>query len=118
MLLIFIQFCRPLSILQTRIISKNNQEIKQFLIQWSGLSISEATWEDMERLQLDFPTFNLEDKVNFNGGGIDGIEEWGEATEDVSKVKMEEQELERVNLEDYNSGRPKRLIRRPVRWLA
>ena len=88
------------------------------MIQWFGLSVSEATWEDMERLQLDFPTFNLEEKVNFNGGGIDGIEEWEVATEDVSKVQMEEQELEVLNQEDHSSGRSKRLIRRLVRYLA
>ena len=56
--------------------------------------------------------------LNFILRSIDGIEEWGEATEDVSKVQLEEQELERVNLENYSSGRPKRLTRTPVRYLA
>ena len=49
---------------------------------------------------------------------FDRIEELGDATEDVNQEQMEEHELERVNLENYSSGRPKRLIRRPVRYLA
>ena len=51
------------------------------LIQWQGLSPLEATWEDVSYMKTEFPNFNLEDKVAFNGGGIDtnkGIE--GEET--------------------------------------
>jgi len=31
----------------------------------------EATWEGEHEIQRLYPHFDLEDKVNFNGGGID-----------------------------------------------
>lgn len=40
------------------------------MIQWRGEDISEATWEDYHTLVGKFPSFNFEDKVGFQGGGI------------------------------------------------
>lgn len=61
---------QPVSILQTRTIIRGNQQVKQHLILWEGLDSSNATWEDQSILSEAFPDFNLEDKVNFDGGGI------------------------------------------------
>ena len=35
------------------------------------MSSLDATWEDVDKMKLDFQNFNLEDKVVVNGGGID-----------------------------------------------
>ncbi|KAA0037029.1 transposon Tf2-1 polyprotein isoform X1 [Cucumis melo var. makuwa] len=38
------------------------------LIKWKGLSRNEATWEDYDEIQQQFPKFHLEDKVNLEKG--------------------------------------------------
>jgi hypothetical protein len=60
----------PIQVLQARTIVKGSQKIHQVLIQWDQHSIAEATWEDIDDLQIKFPNYNLEDKVVFNGDGI------------------------------------------------
>jgi hypothetical protein len=55
---------QPRAILERR----NNQAATQVLIHWEGLPPADATWEFTEDLKLRFPTFNLEDKVGFEGG--------------------------------------------------
>jgi hypothetical protein len=60
----------PIEILDARTIIRGTQKINQVLVQWDQLPAAEATWEDTDALQNNFPTFNLEDKVNFNGEGI------------------------------------------------
>ena len=35
------------------------------------MSTIDATWEDTDKIRLDFPYFDLKDKVVVNGGGID-----------------------------------------------
>ena len=35
------------------------------------MTVAETTWEDIDKLQREFPTFNLEDKGAFNGRSID-----------------------------------------------
>jgi hypothetical protein len=40
------------------------------LIQWENGDIPEATWENYKEIQLNYPFFNLEDKIAFIGGGI------------------------------------------------
>jgi hypothetical protein len=60
----------PIKVLQARTIVKGNHTVHQVLVQWDQHEISEATWEDINDLQLKFPSFNLEDKVVFKGDGI------------------------------------------------
>nr|KYP71832.1 Transposon Ty3-I Gag-Pol polyprotein [Cajanus cajan] len=59
---------QPLKVLQFRVILRENQHIPQVLVQWEGLDISQATWEDALTLQSEYPNFNLEDKVVVHGG--------------------------------------------------
>ena len=52
------------------------------------MSISDATWENVDTMRVDFPNFNLEDKVVLNGGGIDvngpmGVREVGDMSAKV-----------------------------------
>ena len=42
----------------------------EVLIQWDSLPVYEATWEPVQTIRQQFPTFNLEDKVTKKGGGI------------------------------------------------
>lgn len=38
-------------------------------MQWEGLPLLAATWEDVRSMQKFYPTFNLKDKVVFKGEG-------------------------------------------------
>ncbi|KAL0552135.1 hypothetical protein IC582_011232 [Cucumis melo] len=40
----------------------------EVLVSWEGLPKHEATWESYDEMQLKYPTFHLEDKVNLKGG--------------------------------------------------
>nr|KYP46388.1 hypothetical protein KK1_032037 [Cajanus cajan] len=61
---------QPSSILQTRVILRGSKQVTQHLVQWQGLDVSQATWEDHNAITEAFPTFNLEDKVVVKGDGI------------------------------------------------
>ena len=58
---------QPLKLLGNRMIKKNDKWHEEVLIQWQGLTYQEATWESYADIQTQYPTFNLEDKVFFNG---------------------------------------------------
>ena len=49
---------------------RNSQANMEVLIHWKGLQDFEATWESFEEVNLRYPTFHLEDKVNLWVGGI------------------------------------------------
>jgi len=59
------------SLLGNCMIKKNAQCQEEVLIQWQGMTTEEATWERFSDKQRQYPHFNLEDKVLFNGGGND-----------------------------------------------
>jgi hypothetical protein len=61
----------PTAVLATRKVKHQGEEIKQVLIHWKDRSADEATWEDEIMIRSQFPSFDLEDKVNTDGGGID-----------------------------------------------
>ena len=54
---------RPLAVMDW----KWNEGTKMVLIQWEGLFPEYATWEDFDDIQVTYPEFHLEDKVNFDG---------------------------------------------------
>ena len=57
----------PLVVLDSRVIMRNNREVVQLLVQWSGLHPEDSTWEDLDQFRTLYPTYNLEDKVVFQG---------------------------------------------------
>ena len=48
----------PLDILERRMIPRHNEPVVQWLIQWSNLPASEATWEDASFIRRVFPSFH------------------------------------------------------------
>lgn len=62
---------QPEALLGVRMNTGSPTMEKEVLIQWLGLAESEATWEDFEKMQQQFPLFHLEDKVKVWEGGID-----------------------------------------------
>ena len=58
----------PLVILDKRIVIVNGSPQQQVLVQWTGLAPEEASWEAWQTMQ---EVYNLEDKVEFEGMGID-----------------------------------------------
>jgi hypothetical protein len=60
----------PKAILKTRTLIRNNAHVPQVLVQWDLESPEDATWMDWAPLHLKYPSLNLEDKVDFNGGCI------------------------------------------------
>jgi hypothetical protein len=42
--------------------------VRQVLVQWKGQSASSATWEAVEPFLSKFPSFQLEDELNLEGG--------------------------------------------------
>ncbi|KAK8340253.1 hypothetical protein V6Z12_A08G090100 [Gossypium hirsutum] len=51
-------------------VHRSNYSVEQWLIQWEGFPISEATWEDKKHILTSFPDWNLADKVFLGGEGI------------------------------------------------
>jgi hypothetical protein len=66
-----IEVFEPETILATRLVKQQDEEVKQVLVQWKGKTTEEATWEDEIMIRSQFPKFNLEDKVSAEGEGID-----------------------------------------------
>ncbi|XP_072078039.1 uncharacterized protein [Arachis hypogaea] len=61
----------PLRVLGHQMIKVDNTWQEQVLIQWQHLSSEEATWKGYEDMRHLHPSFELEDKVNVHGGGVD-----------------------------------------------
>lgn len=61
----------PAAILGVRPRPDTESRAMEVLIQWTGLPVSDATWEAFDRIQHQFPWFHLEDKVRVWAGGND-----------------------------------------------
>jgi hypothetical protein len=66
-----VEVYNPEAVLASRRIKHQGEEVKQVLVHWQGRSADEATWEDEVMIRSQFPNFDLGDKVNIEGGGID-----------------------------------------------
>ena len=47
----------PVAVLNRRMVKKRNAAAIQWLIHWWGTDPAEATWEDAEEIEKQFPTF-------------------------------------------------------------
>ena len=56
-----------MAICDSRVVLRNGNFDKQVLVQWDGRSPEEATWEWMTDFKDTYPSYNLEDKVSFEG---------------------------------------------------
>jgi hypothetical protein len=66
-----VEVYNPEAVLASQRIKHQGEEVKQVLVHWQGRSADEATWEDEVMIRSQFPNFDLGDKVNIEGGGID-----------------------------------------------
>ncbi|CAH1414979.1 unnamed protein product [Lactuca virosa] len=62
---------QPLAICGSCRVLRNGAPVRQVLVQWTGRSPTEATWEYLEEFQGAYPTYHLEDKVFSEGEGND-----------------------------------------------
>nr|KYP60996.1 hypothetical protein KK1_023419 [Cajanus cajan] len=76
---------QPARILNSRVILRGHQHMPQHLVLWEGLDETQATWEYHSALQQPYPAFNLEDKVDFNGGRIVTSAHIEGANEEIAK---------------------------------
>jgi len=60
---------QPQHILASYVILRDTKQVLQLLIQWESLDASHSTWENLNIIIRDYPNFNLEDKVAFDGEG-------------------------------------------------
>lgn len=51
-------FLQPRAIIDRRVVKSHNKAVVQVLVHWTGLSPSEATWENFNEFVLRFPDFN------------------------------------------------------------
>ena len=63
------QFRVPLKVLRSRLINRVGSQLHQSLIQWSGLPVELATWEDYEALKQFFPSAPAWGQAGSQGGG-------------------------------------------------
>jgi len=56
----------PETILERRLIPRNNEPVVQWLIKWINLSVQEATWEDADFIRRIFPS--LRTRISRGGG--------------------------------------------------
>ncbi|TYI48065.1 hypothetical protein E1A91_D13G220200v1 [Gossypium mustelinum] len=59
----------PIAVLDRRQVQRGSATVRQCLIQWNGLTIDDATWEDNEKLHQLYLAFHLEDKVHLDEEG-------------------------------------------------
>lgn len=60
---------QPFKVLATRTIIKGTTKVSQILVQWENDLQEEVVQEDIKDIKASYPTFNLEDKINFKGEG-------------------------------------------------
>jgi hypothetical protein len=53
----------PETVLATRKVKQQGEEVKQVLVHWKGKTAEEATWEDEIMMRSQFPQFGLKDKT-------------------------------------------------------
>ena len=60
----------PEQVLQTRLVSRDNNQVQQVLVKWNNLPTTLATWEDYEALRQEFPRATVWGQAVSQGGGV------------------------------------------------
>ena len=81
----------PEAILATRVRKHQGTPMEEWLILWTSQPTEEATWEVAHSIKDKFPSFCLEDKANFIGGGIDRnlVSKWNRPFKTYSKAQVD-----------------------------
>ena len=62
-----------LAICASHSILRNGHTIQQILVQWTGCPLEEDSWEDFSEFFKIYPSYHLENKVNFEASGNDTL---------------------------------------------
>uniref|UniRef100_A0A7N0UW53 Elongation factor 1-gamma n=1 Tax=Kalanchoe fedtschenkoi TaxID=63787 RepID=A0A7N0UW53_KALFE len=73
----------PSRLLGHRQLIINGVVTQQYLIQWAGEPLDQATWENAEEFLAAYSNFNLEDKVTPEGGGKDACTKVGKGVREI-----------------------------------
>ncbi|KAK1435415.1 hypothetical protein QVD17_01178 [Tagetes erecta] len=84
----------PLAILATRMFREGSESVEQWLVQWQNQSPDDATWEDTEWLNAQFPNLSLEDKTVVKGGSNDTNSTINNNSRELLEEEMKKGELE------------------------
>jgi len=87
---------QPEEILAIR--QKEDQEW-EVLVKWKDMPTCKNSWECLSQMKNSFPEFNLEDKVNFVGGGVDSYQ--AQAQEDERQKEKVKRVYERKKMENH-----------------
>ena len=115
----------PLAICVSCSILGNGHTIQQILVQWTSCPLEDASWEDFSEFCKIYPSYHLEDKVNFEAGGNDTLPLPMEPIAEVLKkgkvardVNKETQEMSEDPIIETHSkkedARPKQVTKKPA----
>ena len=107
----------PLAICAFRSILRNGQTVQKILVQWTGCPLKDAAWEDFAEFCKLYPSYHLEDKVNFKAGGNDTLPLSLESNAEISKEGKVAERSEDLIVEahsDKEDARPKRVTKKPT----
>ncbi|KAL4568842.1 hypothetical protein LXL04_024459 [Taraxacum kok-saghyz] len=62
---------QPEQVMGMRSKKDGNEDVLEVLVAWQGLTESEATWEDLEKMKQAFPNHNLENKLKVWAASVD-----------------------------------------------
>jgi hypothetical protein len=102
----------PIRVLQTRGLSKSNRLVQQVLVEWSGLPLELATWEDQEALRQCFPFAPAWGQAGFEGPR--SVTNQGDVAEPGTSYKQDGATLDGIQHTIKQNGAA-RHIRRPNR---
>ena len=115
----------PLAICASRSILRNGHIIQKILVQWTGCPLEDAAWEDFSEFCKLYPSYHLEDKINFEAGGNDTLPlslesnaeilKEGKVAQDMNKEAQEMSDDPIVETHsDKEDARPKRVTKKPA----
>ncbi|KAF7812512.1 Retrotransposable element Tf2 [Senna tora] len=112
------EIAEPYTSYPTAIIAQRHVEVEgalqyQVLVEWSGSSRDEATWEEWTTLVEVFPSINLEDKVLFQEGTDDTDQEGKKAESVLDSAKGTQVGSHHERLGPTNQDKR---VRRPPYW--